>query len=90
MTGFLNPDALQSPVILRIDDPRVEQLLASGWQESARSFGASLDPASIDDGKLRSMAKAVAPISIRALSAGDVAAVLHRRFLRQSGHPARQ
>lgn len=62
-------------IVVRGDAPEVVGLLADGWVVSERSFGAQLDPSRVDRAGLEALV-AAAPVSFRALTAGDRDAVL--------------
>ncbi|MEJ3405891.1 acetyltransferase [Rathayibacter sp. YIM 133350] len=83
---------LDSPIVIRADDPRRLELDQSGWWVMHRSWGAELDGWAIDQLRLRSMVEELpADLTIRELEAEDAGAacVLDAATLRDyPGGPA--
>ena len=66
-----------SPVVIRVDDPRLARLQQEGWTITARSWAAQLEAEHVDRGHLLAlMARAAAAGTVRRLSLHDVQAAL--------------
>jgi GNAT superfamily N-acetyltransferase len=77
-------------IVIRSDDPRVAELSAAGWTVDARSWGASLDAAQIDQQAYRALLTrpTKSGIELRALSAADVEKVLALDSVTLADYPA--
>ena len=77
--------------IVQSNDPRAATLIAEGWIETARSFGAALDPSHIDPARLEELALAApSSIEIRELGDGDVAAIMELDRTTIPDYPGRE
>ena len=70
--------------ILRAEDPEVAELCSSGWEITARSFGAVLHAKDIRPSELMGFLLGVQPIEIRELLASDSPAILELDHLTES------
>ncbi|MGL3199932.1 MULTISPECIES: acetyltransferase [Curtobacterium] len=62
--------------VLRAGDPRVAELIGTGWRMTARSWAAQLDADRADRAALRRFVERVAPIVVGELGDADLPAVL--------------